>query len=223
MSVTGPRPRLIADVLEAGASYPLALAGCWAAREHGLLELPCSRLGFATESPEPMAGIVALVRTGVEARGWHAQVRESDPLSARVVVGAPDTGGAYDVDLVKEALWQPPVPGEHGLVLSLQDTVGTRVRALADRGLARDLVGVRAAADRWSRAELEELGRRHARDAFDLTDLLARLGGAEWIDDGEFAACGLDGRAVDDLRRWAQEWADDITERLQELAAPEDT
>ncbi|MEW2526146.1 nucleotidyl transferase AbiEii/AbiGii toxin family protein [Streptomyces sp. NPDC047071] len=222
MSPAELRLRLVVDVLEAGASYPLVLAGGGAVRVHGLAGESGGSLEFATESPEGMDGIVALVCTGIEGRGWDVWGWETDPLSARMAVADPVGGGECEVSVQKEAFWRPPVLSEYGLVLSLEDTVGTKVRALADRGLARDLVDVRAAADRWSRVELEELGRRHARDAFDLTDLHARLGGTEWIDDGEFASCGLDARAVDALRRWAQEWADDIAERLQELAAPED-
>jgi hypothetical protein len=76
--------------------------------------------------------------------------------------------------------------------------------------------------DRWSHIELEELGRRHARDSFDLSDLQARLAGADWIDDTEFAAYGLDDQQTIELRRWAQEWADDIAERLREAEGPPD-
>ncbi|MEU7378615.1 hypothetical protein AB0A91_01115 [Streptomyces sp. NPDC042207] len=126
----------------------------------------------------------------------------------------------FAVQVVKEVLWRPLEVGEFGPVLSLEDLVGTRVRALAGQGLAPDLVDVHAAADRWSHPELEELGRRHAGDVFDLADLQTRLVGAEWIDDRAFAACGLDDRAIAELRRWAQEWADDIGERLAESAAP---
>lgn len=151
-----------------------------------------------------------------------AGVGDGPPLSARLFVTDPNSGEECEVDVLKEALWRPPVLTEYGLVLSLEDVVGTEVRALADRGLARDLVDVRAAADRWSRPELEELGRRHARDTFDITDLQARLAGADWIDDTEFAADGLDEQAIAGLRRWAQEWADDIAERLLELEVPHD-
>lgn len=98
--------------------------------------------------------------------------------------------------------------------------MGTKVRALADRGLARDLIDVQAAANRWSHVALEELGRRHARGSFDLSELQARLGGADWIDDTEFATYGLDDQAITGLRQWAQAWCEDIGERLQELEAP---
>ncbi|WP_274560786.1 hypothetical protein [Streptomyces spiramyceticus] len=220
-----PHRRLLADVLAVGASYPLALAGEYAVYAHGLVDRVGHDLEVATEHPERMENIAATVRAGLEARGWQVKAVEADPLSARLIVtdpGSADSGEEYLVDVLKEALWRPPVQTEHGLALSLEDVIGTTVRALYDRGLARDLIDVRAVADRWSRTELEELGRRHAIDTFDLTDLQARLTGAEWIDDREFAAYGLDERAVTGLRRWAQEWADDIAERLQELKGPDE-
>lgn len=177
-------------------------------------------LHVATENPERMEDIATAVRTGLEERGWRVRALETDPLSARLIVTDPASREECEVDVLKETLWRPPVHTEHGLVLSLEDVVGTKVRALADRGLARDLVDVQAAADRWSHIELEELGRRHARDSFDLRELQARLVGADWIDDTEFAAYGLDEPAITELRRWAQSWADDIGERIQELEPP---
>lgn len=93
----------------------------------------------------------------------------------------------------------------HGLVLSPGDVVGTKVRALAGRGLARDLIDVRAAVDRWSHIELEEFGWRPARDSFDLAELQARLRGTDWIDDTEFAAYGLGEQEIAALRLWARE------------------
>ncbi len=115
-----------------------------------------------------MEEIAATVRVGLEQRGWQVEALEADPLSAQLIVTDTATGEECEVDILKEALWRPPVMTRHGLVLSLEDVVGTKVRALADRGLARDLIDVRAAADRWSHTELEELGGRHARDTFDL-------------------------------------------------------
>lgn len=203
-----------------GGAYPLALTGGYAVQAHGLVDRLSQDLDVATENPQRMEDIATAVRTGLEQRGWGVRALETDPLSARLIVTDPTSHEECEVDILKEALWKPPVHTEHGLVLSLEDVVGTKVRALADRGLARDLIDVHAATDHWNPVELEELGRRHARDSFDLSELQARLGGADWIDDTEFAAYGLDERAVSGLRQWAQTWADDIGERLQELEAP---
>ncbi|MFJ7902882.1 nucleotidyl transferase AbiEii/AbiGii toxin family protein [Streptomyces sp. NPDC096198] len=220
MTLPEPHRRLLADVLAVGAPYPLVIAGGYAVLAHGLVDRPSRGMDVATESAEPMADIAAGVRAGLTERGWLVHSTETVPLSARLLVGDPAGGGETELNILKEVLWRPPVPTGLGPVLSLEDAVGTKVRALADRGFARDLIDVHAASDHWSRPELEELGRRHARDAFDLTDLQARLSGMEWVDDLEFAAYGTEGDALTGLRRWAQEWADDIAERLAESEEP---
>ncbi|MFF7184942.1 nucleotidyl transferase AbiEii/AbiGii toxin family protein [Streptomyces sp. NPDC008222] len=237
MNLPEPHRCLLADVLTVGAPYPLAISGGYAMRAHGLVERPSRGLDVATESPERMEDIAAAVRTGLTERGWLVRSLETDPLSARLLVGGPAGGekteltetteptegtAPTELNVLKEVLWRPPVSTELGLTVSLEDAVGTKMRALADRGFARDLIDVHAASDRWSRAELEELGRRHARDTFDLTDLQARLTGVEWVDDMAFAAYGVGGDALAELRRWAQEWADDIAERLAEEEPPEE-
>ncbi|MFJ5260841.1 nucleotidyl transferase AbiEii/AbiGii toxin family protein [Streptomyces sp. NPDC088387] len=220
MNLTDLHRRLLADLLDVGGGYPLALTGGYAVQAHGLVNRLSQDLDVATENPESMEDIATAVRTGLEERGWHVRALETDPLAARLIVTDPASREECEVDILKETLWRPPVRTKHGLVLSLEDVVGTKVRALADRGLARDLVDVQAAADRWSHIELEELGRRHARDSFDLCELQARLVGADWIDDTEFVAYGLDEPAITELRRWARSWADDIGERIQELEPP---
>ncbi|WP_436738101.1 hypothetical protein [Streptomyces sp. BBFR102] len=47
-----------------------------------------------------------------------------------------------------------------------------------------------------------------------------RLVGSGGIDGSEFAAYGLDVPSIAALRRWAQEWADDIAERLLDREEP---
>lgn len=217
-----PRRRLLADVLAVGAPYPLALAGGDAVRAHGLADRPSQDVDVATESPAPMEEIARTVRAGLERRGWAVRPLGTDPLAARLSVTEPATAEGCELQVLKEVLWHPPVVTDLGLTLALEDVVGMTVRALADRGLARDLIDVHAASARWSHPELEELARRHAGDAFDLTDLQARLTGAEWLDDSQFTAYGLDVPAINDLRRWAQEWADDIAERLAEGGPPQE-
>lgn len=215
--------RLACDLLAVGAPYALVLAGGDAVRAHGLVDARTSRgVDLATEHPAAMTEIADAVRAGLEERGWAVGSREADPLSARLAVGEPASAARCRVDLRKEVLWRPAVETPAGPALSLEDLTGTAVRALADRGLPRDLVDVRAVSDRWSHPELEELGRRHAPDTFDLAELQSRLTGAEWLDDGGFRAHGLDGPAIEELRRWAQAWADDIAERLVEGELPEE-
>ncbi|MGW5659527.1 nucleotidyl transferase AbiEii/AbiGii toxin family protein [Streptomyces sp. NPDC003758] len=222
MKLTEPHRRLLADVLAVGAPYALALAGGDAVRAHGLVDRPSRDVDVATESAAPMEEITSAVRAGLEERGWAVRPLGTDPLAARLGVTEPATGEECELQVLKEALWHPPVVTELGLTVSLEDVVGMKVRALADRGFARDLIDVHAASDRFSHPELEELARRHAGGTFDLTDLQARLTGAEWLDDSQFAAYGLDETAITELHRWAQQWADDIAERLVEGEPPEE-
>ncbi|MFE9113072.1 nucleotidyl transferase AbiEii/AbiGii toxin family protein [Streptomyces collinus] len=222
LPVPEPTGRLLGDLLAVGEAYSLVLAGGYAALAHGLVERTGPDVDLATEHPAALEAVADAVRSGLVERGWLVQTLEAGPLSAQFLVTDAPSGVECEVALHKEVLWRSAVETELGPALSLDDLVGTRVRDLADRGLARDLVDVHAASARWSHPELEELGRRHAPDAFDLTDLQARLTGTDWLDDRAFTGAGLDAPAVAGLRRWAQEWADDIAERLIEGEAPDE-
>ncbi|MFJ7075375.1 nucleotidyl transferase AbiEii/AbiGii toxin family protein [Streptomyces sp. NPDC098781] len=222
------RRHLLTDVLRIGAVYPLVLAGGYAVRAHGLTPRESARgpLELATETPEPMDRISAEVQRGLTGLGWLVHPLETDPLSARLLVTGVEGAQEHPVDLLKETLWHPPVMTDLGPALSLDDLIGTKVRALTDRGTARDLTDVYAAAAHWSFPDLEEQGRRHAWDEFDPADLQTRLEATELLDDREFTARGLAEESVPDLRRWVRAWADDIAERLLEeeaLRPPADT
>ncbi|MEU2155921.1 nucleotidyl transferase AbiEii/AbiGii toxin family protein [Streptomyces sp. NPDC019396] len=208
--------RLLADVIALGSPYPLVLTGGYAVRAHRLVNRPSQDLDVATENPAPMADIAATLRAGLEARGWKVHALETAPLSARFTVTDPATGQDCEVDILKEIFWRPVTQSPYGPVLAEEDVIGTKVRALADRGAPRDLIDVFAASRRWSTADLEEFGRRHARGRFEREDLQANLAGAEWTDDEAFAAYGLDQATITTLRTWAVEWADDLATRLLE-------
>ncbi|MFE2176685.1 nucleotidyl transferase AbiEii/AbiGii toxin family protein [Kitasatospora sp. NPDC059462] len=214
MRLTPLHRRLLADVLAVGAPYQLVLTGGYAVQAHGLADRLSQDLDVATESPAAMKEVVDALTAGLGERGWQTREVEVVPLSGRLVVTDPATGESCEVDVLKEHLWKPAVQLEIGPVLHLDDVVGTKMRALADRGYARDLIDVRAAARWFSHRDMEELGRHHARDVFDLAELRDRLAGADWIDDAEFSAYGLDDATIAALRAWAQEWVDDLEQRL---------
>lgn len=215
--------RLLADVIDLGSPYPLVLTGGYAVRAHRLVNRPSQDLDVATENPAPMADIAAALRAGLEARGWQVQSLETASLSARFTVTDPTTGQDCEVDILKEIFWRPIAQSPYGPVLAEEDVIGTKVRALGDRGAPRDLIDVFAASQRWSTADLEEFGRRHARGRFEREDLQANLAGAEWTDDEAFAAYGLDNATITALRTWAVEWADDLAARLLQESDDPDT
>jgi hypothetical protein len=158
----------------------------------------------ATDSDIPMEDITASVVAGLTARGWDTCIIGLDPRSARMMVTDPATGEQCELDILREVFSQPPEITPYGPVLALYDVIGTKVRALAGRGLPRDLIDIHAASQLCSNAALESLGRRHAWDEqFSLSELKARLEGAEWYDDQAFTEYGLSAGQITDLRRWA--------------------
>lgn len=222
MNLTDLHRRLLRDVLDIGAAHGFVITGGYAVQAHGLVNRLSRALDVATQSPAQMETIAAALADGLAARGWQVRKIEADPLSARMIVIDPVTEERCEVDVLKEAFNHPPEVTQYGPVLALEDVIGTKVRALADRGAARDLIDVRAASSLYSTADLESLGRRHARDEFRLEDLAARLDGAEWFDDEAFTVYGLAEDDVSDLRTWARAWSDDIAERISEQVNEDD-
>jgi hypothetical protein len=214
--------RLLADIVSAGGAHGLVLAGGYAVQAHGLVVRPHANLDFSTESSEPMERIAAALGTALEARGRQVRVGAGTDLTAQLSVTDPPTGEPCAVTLHKEVFWQAPQLTGYGPALSLEDAVGTKIRALYDRGAAVDLIDARAAAARFSLPDLEALGRRHAHDPFDLPTLQSRLTGTDFYSDGDFLRYGLAEAEVAALRAWAQEWSDDIAERLLEDGASPD-
>ncbi|MFM9611988.1 hypothetical protein DF268_10405 [Streptomyces sp. V2] len=218
MKLTPLHERLLADILDLGSPYPLVLTGGYAVQAHGLVERFSRDLDVATENPAPMDEIVAFLTAGLAARGWQTTHVQTDPLSGRFLVTEPGTGEECEVDVLKEAFWAPPAQTPYGLVLSLDDVIGTKVRALADRGTVRDLIDVQAASRHRSTADLESLGRRRAEEEFSLEDLRDRLTGADWYEDEDYAAYGLTPQQIDELKAWALKWAEDLGARIHDGA-----
>lgn len=222
MKLSDLHRRLLAAVIDIGAPYPLVITGGYAVQAHGLVERLSQDLDVATENPAPMTEIVTGLEQGLAARGWQVRVIDVDPLSARLMVVDPDTGEECEVDVLKEHFWNPPAQTEYGPVLAFDSVIGTKVRALADRGAVRDFIDVHAAFRHRTTIELERLGERHGRDEFRLQDLRDRLAGADWVDDDEFAAYGLTEDETAEVRAWARRWTDDLDQRLHEHAPGHD-
>ncbi|MGW5459653.1 hypothetical protein [Streptomyces sp. NPDC003996] len=222
MNLPESHHRLLADVVTAGGPHGLVLAGGYALQAHGLVQRPHANLDFATESAEGMDRIAGALGAALEARGRQVRLGPAGMLTAQLTVTDPPTADSCALTLHKEAFWQPPVLTGYGPALSLEDAVGTKIRALYDRGAAVDLIDARAAAARFSLPDLEELGRRHAHDPFDLPTLQSRLTGTDFYSDLDFVRYGLDEAEVTGLRAWAQQWSDDIAERLLEDGASPD-
>jgi hypothetical protein len=162
-----------------------------------------------------MAEIIDQIVQALSSRGWQITVIDVAPLKARFLATDPATEATCEVDLLKEVLWRPPLMLDIGPVLDLDDLIGTKVRALGDRGLARDAIDVHAARHLYTIPELENLAARRPEE-FDLHELHDRLESLEWVSDAEFEAYRMDTTSIAELRHWAQQWLDDLAQRLAE-------
>jgi hypothetical protein len=214
MNLSALHERLLRDVLEVGNTLPFVITGGYAVQAHGLVDRLSRDIDVATDSFAPMEAIADTLVKGLTARGWRVGVIGVDPRSARFMVTDPALNEDCEVDILKEAFERPPTDTQWGPVLPLDAVIGTKVRALADRGLPRDLIDIHAASKLRSNKELESLGRRYSWEEFDLENLAIRLEGAQWRADEEFTAYGLTEQGLADLRDWAQAWCDDIRQRL---------
>ena len=222
MNMSDLHRRLLQDVLEVGNDLPFVITGGYAVQAHGIVERPSRDIDVATNSSIPMEILASRLIEGLTERGWRVHVIGIEPVSARFMVADPELGQDCEVELLKEGFTWPPIDTPYGPVLSLDEVIGTKVRALADRGYARDLIDIHGASRLRSQGELETLGRRLSWDEFSLEGLAMRLSSVQWRADEEFAAYGIPEAEIMDLRRWAQAWADDINQRIYRDALDED-
>jgi len=188
MNLNDLHRRLLQDVLEIGNAFPLVITGGYAVQAHRIVDRFSRDIDMATDSVATMEAIVATVVDGLIGRGWRVEVIGIDPHGARMMTTDPGSGEQCELDVLRESFSSPPEITPYGPVLALDDVIGTKVRALAGRGLPRDLIDIHAASRLRTTAELEALGRRHAwEDEFSLEDLKFRLDGAGWYDDQAFA------------------------------------
>jgi predicted nucleotidyltransferase component of viral defense system len=176
--------RLLQIGFDAGPELGLVLAGGYALTAHDLLDRPSRDIDFATATSTPLPEVAERLANAYRAASYKADIVEATPRMARMVVRRDSL--TCEVDLLKEAIG-PPAQLVIGPVLSLDDAIGLKVRALHDRAAHRDFIDVKAANARLSWAEMERLGARHT-SGFSLDELAERLGSVEERDDRGFAS-----------------------------------
>lgn len=205
--------QLVRIAFEAGGELGLVLAGGYAVSAHHLTDRPSRDLDFATASPMDLPDVATRLGAVYQRAGYRVSQVESTSRMARLEVS--DGRQSCEIDLLKEAI-APPVQLEIGPVLTLDDTVGLKMRALHDRAAHRDFIDVHAAATRggYSPADLERLAAVHT-PHFAAADLADRLEAVALRDDRTFHGYGLDDAQIAEVRRWALDWAYGIRARTE--------
>ncbi|MEU0571069.1 hypothetical protein ABZ297_37540 [Nonomuraea sp. NPDC005983] len=196
-------------LLPVALPHGLALAGGHALRAHGFPACPGADLAYATAAETPLAEVAEAAARTFRGTGLDATVTALASLTARLHVTDPETGQGCDVDVLREALQQPPARCGDLWVVGLEDAVGLGMRALHERCLARDLIDIASVAGLYSRRDLEHLARPHTED-FSPHELAARLEFADQIADEAFEAHGQAPERIVEIRRFATSWVEDI-------------
>jgi predicted nucleotidyltransferase component of viral defense system len=207
--------RMLQAVLPECGRFGLVLAGGYAMNAHGLTERPSNDLDFATAAETPLPEVADGVAEAFREAGLEATVVEVTPRMGRLVVSDPVTEQSCEFDLLREAFQRQPVIVGDLSVVSLDDAVGLKMRALHERSLARDVIDVASVSHLYGFREFEQLARLH-NEEFSLAELVMRLEFVELIADEDFEAYGVDGDRVGEIRRFAAAWVEDIGLRRAE-------
>ncbi|MEV8632869.1 nucleotidyl transferase AbiEii/AbiGii toxin family protein [Streptosporangium sp. NPDC051023] len=207
--------RMLQAVLPACDRFGLVLAGGYAMNAHGFTERPSDDLDFATAAETPLPEVADGIAEAFEEAGLDATVVEVTPRMGRLVVSDPVTEQSCEFDLLREAFQRQPVIVGDVSVLSLDDAVGLKMRALHERSLARDVIDVASVSHLYGFRDLEHLARLH-NEEFSLAELVMRLEFVELIADEDFEAYGIDEERIGEIRRFAAAWVEDIGLRRAE-------
>jgi hypothetical protein len=201
--------RLLHAVMPVCERYGLVLAGGYAIRAHGFTDRPSKDLDFATAEELPLPSVAAGVIGAFHGAGLSASIIEVTPRSGRLMVEDTTTGEWCEFDLLREAFQRRPATCGMLRVLSVEDAIGLKMRALHERSYARDIIDVASVAHLYSFRALESLAKPH-NDYFSPYELASRLEAVESMDDEEFEAYGLGEEQIRQVRRFAQAWLQDI-------------
>jgi predicted nucleotidyltransferase component of viral defense system len=201
--------RLLRAVSPVCERYGLVLAGGYAMRAHGFTDRLSRDLDFATAGELPLAQVADGVIGAFRTAGLSATSIEVTPRFGRLMTEAPETGERCEFDLLREAFQQHPVRCGALWVLSVEDSIGLKMRALHERSYARDIIDVASVGHLYTFRGLESLAKPH-NDHFSTYELASRLEFVDLMSDEEFESYGLDDGQVRAVRRFAQAWLEDI-------------
>ncbi|GAA4194146.1 hypothetical protein GCM10022252_38230 [Streptosporangium oxazolinicum] len=207
--------RMLEAALPACTRFGLVLAGGYAMNAHGFTERPSNDLDFATAAETPLPEVAEGMAEAFREAGLEVTLTEVTPRMGRLVVSDPVTEQSCEFDLLREAFQRQPVIVGDVSVVSLDDAVGLKMRALHERSLARDVIDIASVSHLYGFRDLEHLARLH-NEEFELAELVMRLEFVDLIADEDFEAYGVDGEQIMEIRRFACAWVEDIGLRRAE-------
>ena len=196
---------LAATALMLPEAEGFALAGGGAMRAHGLVTRPTQDVDLFATPERSIPAMLTALTYALRSEGHDVTLEQQSPSFARVTVLASDQQAAT-LDLALDARLGPVAYLRVGPVLGLDDIAADKMLALWGRAEARDLVDVDALRRRLPDSRLLDLAA--AKDpGFDAALLPDAIGVAVNRPDERFAAVGLTGSGLAELRDRSTTWA----------------
>jgi hypothetical protein len=212
----GDLQRRIAEIaLGAAARHGFALGGGVSLIAHGITSRPTQDVDLFTDREGAVAPAAAAVETALRAAGFQVEPVDRFGDLAAVWEGLTDNlaewiitasgGDRLMLQMANVDRSRDPVTMSFGPVLHIEDAIGRKLVALAERCEVRDYVDVAAALARYGPGELIGFARRTEPGLTDeeLADAGRRL---DQLGDGEFTRYGLSQADVAALRERFASW-----------------
>lgn len=201
--------------LRAAAGHGFALGGGVSLIAHGITSRPTLDIDLFTDREGAVAAAAAAVESALRAAGFEVERMERFGDLADVWEGLADNlaewivttpgGSRVMLQMANVDRSRDPVTMSFGPVLHIEDAVGRKVVALAERCEVRDYVDVAAALARYTPEQLIGFARRTEPGLTDqeLADAGRRL---DQLGDGEFTRYGVRPGDVAALRQRFATW-----------------
>lgn len=186
-----------------------ALAGGQAYKEHGIGVRTPHDVDLFTDRQGDFGQAMDRLQSAYRDEGYQVGLLEQSGEHAKLSVSK--DGRSTEVDIGRDFRGRPPVETEVGPMLSVEDSVGSKVGAAYDRVEAKHFIDLEAAVQsgRYSRDDLLALGDERELSGIDREGFAYQLDQAARIPDAKYAEHGFSAEQTaalkEDLGNWAQQ------------------
>ncbi|WP_432880893.1 nucleotidyl transferase AbiEii/AbiGii toxin family protein [Kribbella sp. CA-245084] len=190
-----------------------ALAGGQAYKEHGIGVRTPEDVDLFTDRQGDFDQTMGRLQSAYRDEGYQVDVLEHSGEHAKLSVSR--DGRSTQVDIGRDFRSRPPVETEVGPMLSVEDSVGSKVGAAYDRAEAKHFIDLEAAVQsgRYSRDDLLALGDERELSGIDREGFAYQLDQAGRIPDAKYAEHGFSAEQTAALKHDLGNWAQQIRTR----------
>jgi hypothetical protein len=201
--------------LAVAGEHGFALAGGHALIAHGIVSRPTVDVDLFTDASGGVQAAAELVAVALSAAGLTVEIMEDTSELGDLFYGFESDMVEFEVrhgehavqlQLVRFDRLKSPVVMDIGPVLHLDDVIGTKVAAMANRAQPRDFIDVAAALTRYTREQVTDLGRQ-ADPALSDEEFAEAMRRLDRLDDPVFELYGRTPDQIAEIRERFADWS----------------